>query len=198
MCQGGSTVNTLFAPYQPDAHGVPLSDALIRRGTREDLAFTGVLSAQREGGVPAEWTAQHQRKFADPTQALFVAEHEGEVIGYGWLAWLDPEAQGGRNAPEGWYLGGVVVAPAFRRRGLGRRLTQARIDWALDRADAVHYVVSASNQASRTLHATLGFAEITTDFRFPGVVFSRDDGILCRLDRRPDARIIDLAAHRGH
>ncbi|WP_454226258.1 GNAT family N-acetyltransferase [Propioniciclava flava] len=66
---------------------------------------------------------------------------------------------GGRNAPDGWYLSGVVIAPDARRRGLGRRLTQERIDWALERGSAVYYVVAASNWASRALHGELGFEE---------------------------------------
>ena len=86
----------------------------------------------------------------------------------------------------------MVVAPEFRRRGIGRRLTQARIDWVLTRDAAAYYVVSASNRASRTLHAELGFVEISDDFVVPGVVFANDDGLLCRLTARPDADIIEL------
>lgn len=190
-------MNTLFAPYQPDAHGVPLPDLTIRMACREDLPSTAALAAQREGGDLAEWAAIHSRQFDDDKRVLLVAIHHGEVIGYAWLAWLTPVAHGGRNAPDGWYLSGVVVAPAHRRRGIGRRLTQARIDWVLEREPAAHYVVSASNPASRTLHAELGFVEVTDDFVVPGVVFARHDGLLCRLDARPDAEVIDLASRRG-
>lgn len=197
MCQIGSTVNTLFAPYQPDAHGVPLPDVAIRLACRDDLPCTAALAASREGGELAEWAAIHGRQFDDDKRVLLVAEHEGEVIGYAWLSWLTPVADGGRNAPDGWYLSGVVVAPAFRRRGIGRRLTQARIDWVLEREASAHYVVSRSNQASRTLHAELGFSEVSDDFVLPGVVFSNHDGILCRLDARPDAEVIELASRRA-
>ncbi|MFP5417066.1 MAG: N-acetyltransferase family protein [Actinomycetes bacterium] len=190
-------MNSLIAPFAPDAHGVPLPDAVVRLADRVDLCRTGALSAQREGGDPAEWTAQHERRFDDERHTLVVAEYRGEIIGYGWLSWLTPTADGGRNAPDGWYLSGVVVSPDFRRRGLGRRLTQARIEWALAHGGAVHYVVAARNHASRTLHSSLGFQEITTDFTLPGVVFGNNDGILCRLLARPDAEVVDLATRRS-
>lgn len=189
-------MNSLFAPYAPDAHGVPLTDAVVRPAVHDDLVFTAALAALREGGDRADWGAQHQRRFGDPRQKLLVAELDGEIVGFGWLSWLTPVESGGRNAPDGWYLSGVVVAPAFRRRGLGRRLTQARVDWALRQQGVVHYVVAGSNLASRALHASLGFSEVTTDFTLPGTVFGNDDGILCRLEARPDAEVVDLASRR--
>lgn len=190
-------MNPLFAPYQPDAHGVPLHDVTIRPATRDDLPATAAQSAQREGGDPAEWSAVHGRKFDDDRQVLLVAEHEGQIIGHAWLTWLTPVADGGRGAPDGWYLSGVVVVPRFRRRGVGRRLTQARVEWVLRRNESVHYVVSARNRASRTLHAELGFREVGHDFVVPGVVFAQADGILCRLDEQVDADVVDLASRRA-
>lgn len=189
-------MNALFAPFTPDASGSPLADVEVRPGTADDLPAIAELAARRECGDLADWLAVHGRRFADERQRLFVAEYDGAVVGYAWASWLTPVADGGRRAPDGWYLSGIVVAPALRRRGIGRRLTQARIAWALERADHIYYVVSASNRASRTLHAELGFREIATDFIVPGVVFSNADGILCRLGRQRDADVIDLASRR--
>ena len=189
-------MNKLFAPFAPDAHGHPLAGAVVRPGTRDDLAQTGALAALREGGPGADWVAQHRRRFDTEGNQLFVVEYEGDVVGYGWVSYLTPVEHGGRNAPDGWYLSGVVVAPAFRRRGVGRRLTQARVEWVLERGEPAFYAVSGSNRASRALHAELGFRELTDDFTIPGVVFGRGDGILCRVDARPDAEVIDLASRR--
>ena len=74
MCQCVSIVNTLFAPFQPDAHGVPLTDVVIRTACRDDLPFTAGLAAQREGAGVAEWTAIHGRQFEDDKRVLLVAE----------------------------------------------------------------------------------------------------------------------------
>ncbi|WP_164987470.1 GNAT family N-acetyltransferase [Propioniciclava flava] len=189
-------MNTLFAPFEPESSGTPMPEAHVRLGVRGDLPHTGALAAQREGGLPADWIAQHARRFETDGNQLFVVEAEGAIIGYGWVSFLTPVDHGGRNAPDGWYLSGVVIAPDARRRGLGRRLTQERIDWALERGSAVYYVVAASNWASRALHGELGFEELTDDFRMPGVVFTRDDGLLCRRVERPDATVTELASRR--
>lgn len=196
VCECGGTVNPIFAPHQPNAHGVPLPDVVIRTACRDDLPRTAALAVQRDGGVLAEWATIQGRQFDDDNRVLLVAERHGEVLGYAWLAWLTPVADGGRNAPDGWYLSGIAVAPAFRRRGIGRRLTWARIRWVLQRQPAVFYVVSASNQSSRALHAELGFREVSDDFVVPGLVFANDDGILCRLEECADAEVIDLADRR--
>ena len=42
------------------------------------------------------------------------------------------EPEGG--APGGHYLGGVIVSPDHRRRGIGFALTRARLEWIWDRS----------------------------------------------------------------
>lgn len=197
MCKTGSIVNRLFAPFDASSHGLPLPDANVRVGVRSDLEQTGSLAAHREGGQVSAWVARHERQFDADGNVLFVVEYAGRIVGYGWVAWLTPVAHGGRNAPDGWYLNGMVIDPALRRRGLGRQLTCERVDWVLGRDDVIHYVVAASNHASRDLHASLGFEEVSGDFRLPGVVFTHDDGLLCRLVRRAQARVIPLDSRRG-
>jgi len=189
-------VNTLFAAFDPDAHGVPLPDVVVRPATHDDLHGCVALAAQREGGSTAEWLGNFERRFDDDSQRLFVACVGDDLVGYGRVAWLTPTADGGHGAPDGWYLSGVVVAPAMRRRGLGLRLTRARVEWVLERTSEVFYAVSASNLASRRLHESLGFRELTRDFSLPGVLFGNSDGMLCRLARRPDADVIDLDSRR--
>ncbi len=187
----------MFAAFEPDAHGHPLDGASVRLAVPADIPATGRLAAEREGDDPETWIERQSRRMADPDHRLFVAEVNDRVVGYGWVSHLCPEGDGGRGAPDGWYLSGVVVAPELRRRGLGIALTKARVAWVFERADQVHYVVSAANLASRRLHETLGFVETTDDFCVPGVVFARCDGILCTATRGRDADIIDLASRRA-
>lgn len=189
-------MHTLFASYEPEAHGVPLTDAVVRPGLPEDVEQTGRLAAYREGEPTERWVGIHHRRVSDEDNCLVVAELAGTVVGFGWASYLRPSEGGGHGAPDGWYLSGVVVDESVRRRGLGLRLTQQRIDCILSHSDEVYYVVAASNRASRDLHATLGFEEVTRDIALPGVVFGAGDGILCRLRRRPDADVIDLGARR--
>ncbi|WP_232548505.1 GNAT family N-acetyltransferase [Propioniciclava soli] len=193
-------MQSLFASYEPQQHGVPLDGVVVREGTPADAEPTGRLAAEREGDTPARWADRHAHKLADGDHRLLVAEAAGEIVGHGWVSYLRPTEGGGRGAPDGWYLSGMVVAPGARRRGVGRLLTRARVASVLEHDDAVYYVVSASNRASRDLHAELGFTEVSDDFVLPGVVFGADDGILCRLTRDAfarDAEVVDLAEHRA-
>src|SRR5581483_7229910 len=87
-----------------------------------------------------------------------------------------------RTAPAGYYLTGVLVAPAHRRLGVGEQLTRARMGWAAERAEEMWYFTNAGNRASLRLHEALGFTEVTRDFVFPGVTFTGGVGVLCRTE----------------
>ncbi|MFV0407401.1 MAG: GNAT family N-acetyltransferase, partial [Propioniciclava sp.] len=165
-----------FAEYLPQAHGVPLSGIHVRQASAADTAVTAALAAEREGDELARCRHHQMLRLEDRDHRLFVAEAAGDVRGYGWISYLQPVRCGGHGAPDGWYLSGLVIASSFRRQGLGRQLTQARIAWVLERAEQAYYVVSASNAASLRLHESLGMVAVTRDFAVPGVVFSHGDG----------------------
>jgi aminoglycoside 6'-N-acetyltransferase I len=63
-------------------------------------------------------------------------------------------------APAGHYLGGVVVAPGYRRRGIGSALTRARVEWIGARAASAYYFANEHNTASVRMHESLGFRPI--------------------------------------
>lgn len=174
----------MFAEYTPRRHGQPESRATVRRAQASDAEALANIAAQRR---LTDLDTCLQR-FADelgadePTNALWVVEVRGVVAGYARARELDrPVDAVANHQPEGWYLGGVVIAPKFRRRGLARLLTRVRIEFlhALG-ARKVHYVVNATNLASIDLHDAFGFEEITRDFHSPGVTFSGGQGILFR------------------
>lgn len=193
----GDTVNLYDMRYEPDAHGVPLDGVVVRVATPEDLVGCGKLMARREGW-DAEAVTERLRNVVDlDDQIVMVAELDSDVIGYARVGYLTPVADGGHGAPDGWYLSGIVVAPEYRRRGIGRMLTQARCDWVWERDEAVHYVVAAVNQASRSLHSSLGFREVTRDFVLPGVVFAGSGGgLLCRAEA-PRRRVVRFPLWRA-
>lgn len=187
------TVNLFFADYTPDAHGTPIDDVVVRMATERDLPECGRLAAQREGGDAGTWAERLRCSLGD-RGTLLVADRNGEVLGYGKATWLTPGADGGWNAPDGWYLSGVVVDPRFRRRGLGRALTQARCAWVWERNETIYYVANSRNAASIDLHRELGFFEVARDFHLPGVTFSEPgEGVLfaCRPDSRA-AQVVQL------
>lgn len=182
-------MNLYLAPFEPDAHGVPLEGVVVRVATADDLVGCGELVARREGTDADAVTERLRTVHALDDQLVMVAELGDQIVGYAKAAHLTPVANGGRNAPDGWYLSGIVVAPEYRRRGIGRALTTARCAWVFQRADAVHYVVSDANPSSMALHASLGFREVTRDFALPGVVFGSSAGILYRAEA-PRRRVL--------
>ncbi len=124
-----------------------------------------------------------QEVFADPwsrqdfhdcvaADALFlVAEVAGEVSGY--VVALDA-------ADEGEILN-LAVAPAGRRKGLGRALVEAVLGVLKDRdVRHVYLEVRESNAPARALYATQGFREVgrrKAYYRRPV-----EDAIVLRLD----------------
>lgn len=125
-----------------------------------------------------------ERRFTRGTSdsALLVAELEQKVVGVARVAYFEPGEDAPRNAaPPGWYLLGVNVAPAFRRRGIGTALTLERLEIVLRYASVAWFFTDASNRASIALHEALGFQPQSRDFWFPTVSFSNDQGILFSL-----------------
>ena len=125
-----------------------------------------------------------------PGRRLFVASVEGCFAGFGRTTHFIPPAGARPNvAPEGYYVVGLLVDPAWRRRGVGLALTRARMGRAFERGEHVWFFANARNRASLDLHARLGFVEVTRDFAFPGVSFDGGVGVLCRAARQqPSSR----------
>ena len=176
--------SSLFAQYEPDSHGVAAAIE-VRPLLTGDLERCAELAVERNGLDVGTWRASFERSLEAADRQTFVALSGGRVIGYASTAWMDPAAHGGVNAPRGWYLTGVVVAPDARRRGAGRRLTEARLTWLAERTEQVWYFATALNRPSLDLHAALGFREVTRDFSIPGVTFSGGEGVLSVCDLRP-------------
>lgn len=167
----------LFADYEPNDHGVE-AEVEVRPLQADDVDRCSELAVQRNGLDIGTWRGSFERSLEREDHQTFVALQDGRVIGYASTTWMNPVADGGVNAPEGWYLTGVVVDPHARRRGVGRRLTKARLEWLAGRTDRVWYFATALNRPSLDLHASLGFREVTRDFSIPGVSFSGGEGIL--------------------
>ena len=118
-----------------------------------------------------EWTARFGRDVADPDKHPVVALVDDVVVAYARTMPFEPDgASPADTAPGGYYFLGLVVAPAHRRRGLGRLLTEERLKWLTARgATAVYYYTERKNIASQQMHARLGFRELTSSFWFPAL-----------------------------
>jgi len=174
-----------LAEYTPDAHGAPLEDVVVRPATDADLPACATLLALRDGDPLGVWL-DRLRFHLTAGEQLFVADLNGVVVGYARLSWQSPVSNGGRNLPDGHYLSGMIVDPRYRRRGIGRALTRARIAWTRARDERAYFVVNATNSASMDLHREAGFRELTRDFDFPGITFTGGDGVLFGADASGD------------
>lgn len=147
----------------------------MRPATPGDLPAVNAVA--RAAGRP-EWAASALDSGADRLAVVAVA---GALLGAAKThLYLDHDG----DAPAGHYLGGVVVHPAARRRGAGRALTEARLDWIWARADAAYYLANARNAASIALHAQLGFRQLAEGGSFHGVTFDGGRGLVFEA-RRP-------------
>jgi len=173
---------TSFADYQP---GVGRRSALVEVRAAEvaDLDACAELIVSRTGGSAAERRGRLLADLSDPDRYAVVAVVDSEVIGYGGVirhevSPTDPTTM----APTGYYLVGLIVAPAWRRHGIGELLTTQRMRWTAERADAIYYFANLANGATLDLHSRLGFREVTRDFTFPSDPLKPGTGVLLRAD----------------
>ncbi|HET7414979.1 MAG TPA: N-acetyltransferase [Arthrobacter sp.] len=139
---------------------------------------------QLHSGLPASEPARLEAAIEDPDRLVLVAGLDDQAAGVdghvaGWAKthfW--PEGDGA--APAGHYLGGVAVDPDLRGRGVGGRLTLARLQWIWRRAAEAWYVTNARNTASIALHRQYGFEEVARAPRFHTTTFDGGVGILWR------------------
>lgn len=98
----------------------------------------------------------------DPDSVIFVAESDGVVIGYCYcviepMSWKELRDEAG-------FISDLALDPAARRRGAGRALVNAAIEWFRERNLAkVMLWTSTQNHAARELFAGAGFRPTMTE-----------------------------------
>jgi ribosomal-protein-alanine N-acetyltransferase len=123
----------------------------VRVGVLGDL--NGIVRLE-ERAVGAPWWGERVYREALEDQEfrrVFVWEDGGEVAGFAVGAVVSGEGE----------LESVAVAEAMRRRGVGRALCAAVIDWCEERgAEVVRLEVRASSAWAIALYAGLGFRRV--------------------------------------
>lgn len=127
----------------------------IRRAQATDLAavYAGELAYIREvePHQEARWEdaiPQHLRQWTAALDRMFIAELAGEVIGHSFWD------VAGRNAE----LASIYVAPAHRRRGIGRQLMVLFLEDAEADGMATATLGVRPDNPARRLYEGLGFA----------------------------------------
>ena len=135
------------------------ADVRIEPLANADVAAAVELAVRVLRVKPGDRGEQFAADIAGRCRQMFVAKANGQVVAYGRVLQL-AAYEAGPGTPAGCYVSGVLVDPAWRRRGIATELTRARLCWAFDRTDKVFYVTGADNLASLHLHAALGFQEM--------------------------------------
>ena len=98
----------------------------------------------------------------DPDSIIFVAEDNGVVVGYCYaviepMSWKELRDEAG-------FISDLALDPAARRRGAGRKLVDAAIEWFRERKLArVMLWTSTQNSAARELFLSAGFRPTMTE-----------------------------------
>ncbi|MFJ4209321.1 GNAT family N-acetyltransferase [Paenarthrobacter sp. NPDC089675] len=163
----------------------------IRTATEPDIA--GIAEVELAAGRIADartpqFVAALCGAISDPLRLVLVAEAQpppSTADGAAVVGWAKTHHWNHADgpAPAGHYLGGLTVAPAFRRKGAAIQLTDARLAWIWERGTSAWYVVNARNQASLELHGRWGFREVARAPGFHTVTFDGGEGVLLGADR---------------
>lgn len=179
-----------FADYLPGPQrrrpAVLLLELTVRLALANDLPELALMAAESEDRPVAEALNALESLFAEAESTeqplLWLAQWQDQLLGFAKLEQVEILP----DTPPGWYLGGVVVAPRYRRMGVGRALTQARFNWLRSQAlSEVFCCIHAQNLPGIDLHTAFGFLEIRRDAVLPGPNFPAEQGILFRAELPP-------------
>jgi ribosomal protein S18 acetylase RimI-like enzyme len=182
-------VSGLFASYQPESSSHDrrdMAEVEIRRAESPDAAGISRIIHERSGGEieAIEERISREIETSRPEEhLLLVAIVDTVLAGFARASYFLPLPDHPPNvAPRGWYLTGLIVGTAHRRRGIGHALTSRRLEYLGTCAVEAFYFANSLNRASIDLHAQFGFRELTRDFFVPGASFTGGTGILHRID----------------
>ncbi len=126
-----------------------LSESLLRPAYRDAASVAPEFNALDEEAVAV---ADAGRWLDHEDRALFVAEADGELVGYASAIQQEPAPIYARG-PEA-HVDGLYVKPERRREGVARALLDRVEAWAADRGcEHVGVTVHADNEAARALYA---------------------------------------------
>jgi GNAT superfamily N-acetyltransferase len=142
----------------------PLTSApLVRAARLEDAERLAELAGQLGYPTTPQQIRERFKSIAgDREQALFVAELQGEVIG--WVQVLIYELLVAEREGE---IGGLVVGERYRGRGVGRSLMQHAESWARQQGcPSVYLRSNIIRSGAHEFYRRLGYSLIKSQYAF--------------------------------
>jgi aminoglycoside 6'-N-acetyltransferase I len=136
----------------------------IRKATVEDKTVWLSLRKQLWPGADSDRLRDEaDRIMVDSNWAIFLAENEGEAVGFIECSIRD-KAPGCETDRIG-YIEGWYVVPEFRRKGIGRSLVEQGEKWAKEKGCKEMASDTTSNYpVSPAAHNALGYEEVKRKF----------------------------------
>jgi len=148
---------------------------LIFRPFNKETDFDAVLKMERECFQPYEaWTCEQYEAILDDPNLYFMVAYDGSALAGNTFAFVN---QG--DDKDITHLDNNVVSPLYRRRGLGNKFTEMRLQAGRDAGDKKAIVeVAIDNMPSILLLQSAGF---TVYGRFPKYYRNEVDALLLHM-----------------
>ena len=151
-----------------------MSDVIIRRMRGKDL---DAVTAIEQATFAVPWSRESFRQELERNVAAryLVAEAEGQVVGYAG-AWVILDES---------HITNIAVAEAWRGRGIGRKLTEALLQY-LSNLGACYATleVRVSNERAQNLYKSLGFVSVGKRKRY--YEDNQEDAFLMVCEHMPE------------
>ncbi|HEV2755138.1 MAG TPA: ribosomal protein S18-alanine N-acetyltransferase [Actinomycetota bacterium] len=152
-----------------DVRREPLPEVTMSRLRRRHL--NEIIAIEADVFARPWSTALFLQELSKPNRSYFVAEYDGEIIGYGGLMFTGPDTAHALN---------VAVTPAFHRRHVGTRLLCVlMMDAIANGVDTIYLEFRVSNVAGYTIYPKFGFEIV--DMRKGYYFETGEDGIVMAL-----------------
>ncbi len=159
-----AAIYDFYAGRQPEI--IPLA---FRHMAVEDIET--VIAAEREI-YTFPWTPGNFRDSIQANNSCWIAEADGETVGYGVMLVAVGEA----------HLLNLGVARPWQRKGLGRRILQHLIRSAREGSAEIMYLeVRPSNVPALALYEDIGFTQIAKRRNYYPAHDGREDAIIMTL-----------------
>ncbi|HIG73334.1 MAG TPA: GNAT family N-acetyltransferase [Bacteroidetes bacterium] len=156
-----------------------MTPPVIRKATRADrdgaLALWRLLQQEHEAqddryriseDAEARWATDFRTWTRAHTSAVWVAEADDQLAGLLTAHLAEPAPM--YSGPSFVFVGDIVVAPAWRGAGLGRRLLEAAREWARQvGAGEIRAGVLATNPAGRAFWERQGATDFSVTVAIP-------------------------------